>query len=170
MKILITGTRGLAHELHKVFSDSSVTCISKTTGHDITLIKDWGADFHDMDMVINCAYDGLGQVAVLEYFFELWKNDASKKIISIGSRVISYPRSELSCDYWPYKLHKQALQQAHDLMLPSAKCDMKIINPGPIDTEMVAHLSIDKLDTAVLASKIKSISKDATIKRIDLWI
>jgi len=170
MKILITGTRGLAEELGKVYADHSVTLVSRSAGFDINCIQQWGFEFLDMDCVFNCAYDGFAQVNVLEFFYNHWQNNTAKQIITIGSRAVFFKRSEPESGYWAYRLHKQALQQAHDSMLSTAKCDMKIINPGPIDTDMIQHLNCVKINPATLANSIKTIVNDATLKRVDLWV
>ena len=169
MKILITGTRGLAHQLSVVYTNHKVTSVSRSSGFDINNVDHWGHEFVDHDCVFNCAYDGFAQVKVLEFFYNQWKQDVNKQIVSIGSRVINFKRSENDSGYWAYRLHKQALQQAHDSMLLDAKCDMKIINPGPVDTDMIRHLNCVKLDTTALANTIKNIAADVTIKRVDLW-
>jgi hypothetical protein len=170
MKILITGTRGLAHALGDAYIDQSVTLVSRSGGFDIADIGRWGEEFLDYDCVFNNAYDGFSQVGVLTFFYNHWKNDPSKKIISIGSRAITHKRTDAESGYWAYRLHKQALQQAHDSMLLDAKCDIKIINPGPIDTDMIKHLNTIKIDPTTLALKIKNIVSDPTVKRVDLWL
>lgn len=169
MKILITGTRGLAQSLSNAYIDHEVTSVSKSNGFDICNIDQWGHEFLDYDTVFNCAYDGFGQVSVVEFFFKHWKNDPNKTIVSVGSRAITHKRIESSDDYWPYRIHKLALQAAHDSMLLTAKCDLKIFNPGPIDTVMIAHLRCDKISPRLLAEKIKQLTTDKTLKRIDLW-
>ena len=169
MKILITGTRGLAHQLSVVYTNHKVTSVSRSSGFDINNVDHWGHEFVDHDCVFNCAYDGFAQVKVLEFFYNQWIQDVNKQIVSIGSRVINFKRSENDSGYWAYRLHKQALQQAHDSMLLDAKCDMKIINTGPVDTDMIRHLNCVKLDTTALANTIKNIAADVTIKRVDLW-
>jgi hypothetical protein len=55
-------------------------------------------------------------------------------------------------------------------MLNSAKCDLKIFNPGPIDTAMIAHHNIPKYSTTELAKTIKEFTSNSAIKRIDLWV
>ena len=170
MKILITGTKGLAKALGEVYADQSVTLVSRSNGTDINNVDQWGPNFLHYDCVFNCAYDGFAQVSVLEFFYQNWKNNPDKKIITIGSRTITYKRSDPESGYWAYRLHKQALQQAHDSMLLDTKCDMKIINPGPVDTDMIRHLDCVKLDTLTLANTIKNIAADASIKRVDLWL
>lgn len=172
MKILITGTKGLAQELAFVYADYNVTCVSKSTGHDINKIEDWGVDFLEYDLVFNCAYDGVGQQLVLDYFYHHWHFIPTKSIITIGSKIITQPRSEvtLNNNYWPYRIHKQTLQTMHDSMWPTACCDLKIINPGPFNGETVSHLDVPKFSLYEIAIHIKKITNDPTIKRVDLWL
>ena len=165
MKILITGQRGLAYTLKNVYApDHSVCMVSKSNGFDINQVDVWGSKFLDHDRVFNCAYDGFGQIKVLEFFYQHWQHDHTKSIITIGSRAITLPRTEGEQGYWSYRLHKQALQQAHDAMLCGAKCDMKIINPGPIDTDMMRHVDCVKFDAGSLANKIQQIVSDSSVK------
>jgi hypothetical protein len=170
MKILITGTRGLAQSLGDAYIDHSVTLVSRSGGFNIAEVNRWGHEFLEYDCVFNNAYDGFLQVGVLEFFYNHWKNNHNKKIITIGSRAITHKRIEAESGYWEYRLHKQALQHAHDAMLLDAKCDMKIINPGPIDTGMIKHLNSVKMSPNDLAHKIKTIVSDTSLKRIDLWL
>lgn len=171
MKILITGTRGIGQALADAYADHEVTCVSRHTGHNINLVSLWGVEFLQYDMVINNAYDGFGQVTVLEYFYNAWRQNANKKIISVGSRASYMPASDIKqLAYWPYQVHKLALQQAHDRMIQDAQCDMKIINPGPVDTEMIAHLDIKKMSPADLAQRMVQVIQDPAIRRMDLWL
>lgn len=170
MKILITGTRGLAHSLGDAYIDQSVTLVSKSGGFDIHNIDHWGTEFLEYDCVFNCAYAGFAQVSVLEFFYQHWKNDATKQIINIGSRAVTFKRLDSDLGYWPYRQHKLALQQAVDAMLLDARCDIKIINPGPIDTPMIAHHQCVKYDPDALAIKIRNIVSDPDLKRVDLWL
>jgi|LauGreDrversion2_6_1035139.scaffolds.fasta_scaffold06497_2 hypothetical protein len=170
MKILITGTQGLAKSLGDAYTDHTVQLVSRSTGFDINHIENWGSEFLDHDCVFNCAYDNFAQVRVLEFFYNRWKNNPSKRIVSIGSRTISHKRIDSDSEYWPYRLHKQALQQAHDAMLLTALCDIKIVNPGPIDTAMIQHQKCSKLNPEDLAQQIKSIATNPLLKRVDLWL
>lgn len=170
MNILITGTRGLAEALGDIYIDQSVTLISKSGGFDINNVDQWGYEFLDCDCVFNCAYDGFGQIKVLEFFFEHWKNNTEKTIVSIGSRVVSQRALGNYSSYWSYRLHKQALQLAHNAMLQDAKCNMQLINPGPIDTDMIRHVDCKKFDPAALAQTIRNIVAQPEIKNIDLWL
>jgi hypothetical protein len=57
-----------------------------------------------------------------------------------------------------------------DSMITNAKCDLKIINPGAIDTPMIEHQKILKMPTKFLADKIYNFAMDRTNKRLDIWI
>jgi hypothetical protein len=172
MKILITGTAGLAHALAQAHCNDQVTAVSRQTGHNINQVQAWGQEFLDYDRVYNCAYDGIGQQLVLEFFYQYWKNLQPKSIVTIGSKAITQPRIKLDQDhqYWPYRAHKQTLQLMHDQMWPTAKCDLKIINPGAIDTHMVQAHNIPKMAPELLAEKIKNFCQDPINKRLDLWL
>jgi len=172
MKILITGQQGLAQGLAQVYADHDVRCVSRSTGHDITKIEDWGSEFLDIDLVFNCAYCGRGQEQVLEYFFQHWHDDQRRCIVSIGSRVITQPRSDGSGDhtYWPYRQHKQNLQNMHDRMSATAKCSLIIINPGPFESAMSQHIVSAKMPVADLCQQIKRAVEDPSMRRIDLWL
>jgi NAD(P)-dependent dehydrogenase (short-subunit alcohol dehydrogenase family) len=172
MKIVITGTQGLGSALADRFCEHTVVGVSRSNGHDIAHVRDWGSDFLDHDMIINCAYSGFDQVTVLEYFYQHWQNDSSKHIINIGSKIIDHPRSERDKDhdYWPYRLHKQTLYMAWKNMVES-NCDVKLINPGAIDTSMMRNVNnVKKFDPAQLADKCYQAIMDPTVKRLDLWL
>jgi hypothetical protein len=170
MNILITGTQGLAAAIKHAYADYNVVAVSKSQQYDINQISSWGHQFIEFDMVFNCAYDNFAQVGVLEFFFNAWKNDTSKTIVSIGSRIITQPRSKTNLDheYWSYREHKIALQHAHDSMSKTAQCCLKIINPGPINTAMISHVTCNKIDPSCLAAKIKQWVSDPDISRVDL--
>lgn len=171
MNILITGRRGLAADLASIYRDHDVSLVSKSTGHCIGDIEIWGQDFLGHDMVINCAYREFDQIKVLEYFFTTWKNNSNKHIITIGSTAADYPaaRPDMIDQYWPYRLHKQSLLSAWKQTCFNA-VDSKIINPGPIDTDMIRHRAIPKMSPRELAQRIRSIIDDPWTRRVDLWL
>jgi hypothetical protein len=170
MKILITGTSGLANAISRVYSDHTVFSVSKKTGNNIKNINAWGPQYLDCDLVFNCAYDEYAQVDVLEFFFKYWKDNADKTIVNIGSKAVYGTRIEPTNDYWSYRVHKLALQSAHDSMLNTARCNLKIFNPGPIDTAMIAQHNVPKYSPIELATMIKDLVAIPTIKRVDLWL
>ena len=172
MNIFISGKTGLAEGLKNEFHLHNVICESKSSGCDINQIHIWGHQYINVDMFINCAYDGLGQVIALEYFYNAWKNDKSKCIVNIGSKCITQPRLEIKDDwkFWPYRLHKQFLQMMSDSMSRDAECQIKMINIGSIDTDMIKHISTEKMSVEFVSKKIKDAIDDSTIKRIDLFV
>lgn len=170
--ILITGSRGLAASLRESLQhNNTVTCVDRRQDRDISNLDGWAKEFADHDIVINNAYQGWHQISVLEYFAGLWQDDPRRMIVNIGSMVSDYVRSEKEKDhcYWPYRLHKQGLQSAFEALCRCTKCDIKLINPGPIDTEMIQHLDCDKMSTRSVAEKIIWAMEHPEIKRIDLW-
>lgn len=172
MKVLITGTHGLSGALKEVLSrDHHVRNVSKSSGYDINLVDSWASEFSDYDCCINCAYDGFGQLKVLESFYHMWRDHSEKMIVNIGSKVSCYARTETDKDheYFRYRVEKQALESAFSSMSNTSRCDLKLINPGPIDTEMIRHLNVDKLDPQWLAVEIYEFIKKPYIKRVDLW-
>jgi hypothetical protein len=173
MNILITGNQGLAKALENFLSvDHTVTCVSRSTGHDITNIKNWGPNFYHYDMCINSAYNGWSQVEVLEQFFWAWHNDSSKHIVNIGSTISDYARTETNKEheYMSYRIHKQALQLAFSKLVKQATCDIKLINPGAMDTNMLKDLDFpNKMHPEFVAQKIISVLFDPCIKRLDIW-
>lgn len=173
MNILITGSRGLAKSLGNILEkDHSVTYVSKSTGYNIADVKNWGNQFYHYDVCINSAYDRWHQVTVLEQFFWAWHNDSSKCIVNIGSTISDYARTEFDKEheYMDYRVHKQALQLAFSKLTKQAKCDIKLINPGAMNTDMIKHLDFkNKMPADFVAEKIAFILFDPSIKRLDLW-
>lgn len=171
-KILITGSRGLASSLaHFLGSNNTVACVDRHQGRDIASLQQWANDFSHYDIVINNAYQQWCQISVLEFFHDLWQHDDNRMIVNIGSTVSDYVRSEKQKDhcYWPYRIHKQSLQSAFETLCRSARCDIKLINPGPMDTNMAQHLYCEKMSTEFVAEKIIWVMQHPEIKRIDLW-
>lgn len=172
-KILITGSRNISSAIATQHQTDYVMCASKSNGYNINNIFVWGSEFLDFDIVYNCAYDNQGQLKVLEFFATNWKDDASKIIVNIGSKITDYARSELSKDrdFFLYRYNKLILQKAFSDLTHSCKCDLKLFNPGPVDlTDMAKHLDVPKLEINELAKNIKQLSENPLIKRVDLWL
>lgn len=170
--ILITGTQGLAQSLAQVYKDHAVTLVSKSTGHNIHQVSSWGSSFLHYDTLINCAYDGFGQIAVLEYFFQAWKSNPNKVIVNIGSKAADSSRSEIDQQnhYWSYRLHKQALTQAHQTMSLRCQCTLKLVNPGAFESAMTQHLTHPKMPSITVAQHVRQCIEDPLMKRMDLWL
>lgn len=174
MKILITGTKGLAKALDDHLSlNHQVTAVSRSLGYDIKDVSLWHSEFCDYDVCINCAYDRWGQVEVLENFYHLWKHYPHKQIINIGSSIVDYSRSERAqeAEYLPYRVHKIALQKTFEKIVKQSECDIKLVNLGLFDSGMVSHIEpSQKMSLEFVAEKIIMIMQDRSFKRVDLWI
>jgi len=171
MNIVITGQKGLAKALANAYSNHTVTCISRSSGHDINFVNDWAHNFFSADMLINCAHSEYAQTKVLEYFVSAWQNDSTKKIINIGSKVTDYLRSESEKqnDYFSYKNQKQSLQNAFANMVDNCLCDVRLYNLGPIETDLIAHLNVPKMSPTTASEHIKLLNSLPNLKRVDLW-
>lgn len=171
MNIVITGQKGLAKALADAYSNYNVTNISRSSGYDINLVDSWANQFFSADMLINCAHSEYAQTKVLECFASAWRNDSSKKIINIGSKVIDYLRSETEKqnEYFAYRNQKQSLQNAFANMVDNCLCDIRLYNLGPTDTNLIANLHIHKMPVAQAAEQIKFFNSLPGIKRVDLW-
>lgn len=172
MKILITGSGGISEALSEAFSSHDVYCSSRSQNQSPGDIEIWGINFLNFDMVFNCAYNENDQVKVLKFFYNNWKNNNSKTIINIGSIVADYPRAEVSRerDFFEYRYYKQALQQAFSDVVKSSQCDIRLYNPGPVETRMTSNLNCVKMTAQECAGIIKETLNNKKIKRIDFWI
>lgn len=170
-RVLITGSTGLAAGVFRAFdADHAVTVVSRSNGYNINNVAEWADQFLDYEILINCAYSSWSQVQVLETFCQLWDTD-TKTIVNIGSMVTDYSRTETDRDheYFPYRLHKRALQDAFSRLVKTSNCNLKLINPGMIDTSMVSHLSGNKMTVDQVAKHVRMLVDNKEIKRLDLW-
>lgn len=170
-KVLITGSGGLSAALALEYSDCSVYCTSRSNDELLEYVDSWGNQHLDCDIVFNCAHSDLGQLKVLKFFSERWKDLSNKTIVNIGSIVADYPRSEVSKerDFFEYRYSKQCLQTAFSDIAKSYSCDIRLFNLGPIDTDMTKHIDCVKLDKHDVAKKIRQTLEQTKFKRIDFW-
>ena len=170
-KVLITGSGGLSRALAYAYSECNVFCTSRSQSYYLESVETWGAEFLDYDVVFNCAYSDLGQIKVLKYFSDHWKNDPTKTIVNIGSIVADYPRSEVANerDFFEYRYSKQSLQQAFSDIAKTYNCDLRLINLGPIETDMTQHIPCAKLKPISCAVTIRKAIEETKFKRIDFW-
>jgi len=139
MKILVTGSKGLAASIKSILEiDHQVLTVSKSNGHCLSNVQSWAYLYFDCDILVNNAYHNWDQIEVLETFANAWRLDDKKIIINVGSTISDYCRTEqdIECDYLKYRVHKQALQLAFQKICKNSHCDVKLINPGPFDSDM----------------------------------
>lgn len=173
MNILITGTRGLSGALKDQLSKNhNVFCAGRSNGYDITNVAKWAHEFYNYDVCVNCAYSKWSQIDVLENFYKEWTTDPSKQIINIGSSIADYTRLEPAKEheYLDYKIHKQALQLTFHKLVKLSRCDIKLINPGAIESDRIKHIDAAKMDVNFLADQIIKIMQEPTYKKVDLWL
>jgi len=169
-KILVTGQQGLASAIAHAFKPDQVTTVSRSSGHDIHQWQSWIDQFLSYDVFVNNAYCAFSQTEILMHLAESWRHDPDKVIVNIGSMVIDYKRSTGDdADFWPYRLHKQSLDLAFSRLARQCQCRVVMINPGPIDTDMVEHLDVPKMSVADVASYVVQAARDPMVRRLDLW-
>jgi NAD(P)-dependent dehydrogenase (short-subunit alcohol dehydrogenase family) len=173
MNIAITGnTSGIGLALaNRLQQDHDIVGLSRSNGYNIadtTKILDAAKD---CDVFINNAYCEYQQALLLQSFYAMWK-DSDKQIINIGSVVTNYPRSQVELDNypWPYRDHKVALEKLfRKLAWERSKCSLHLISPGPVDTPMIKHLNVPKLNPNSVVDVVLNVMYNRNIKELTLW-
>lgn len=173
MKIAITGhRRGLGRALsNKLSVDNEIVGLSISNGYNISNVNSILNQVENCDMFINNAYHEYFQCDLLLSLFTKWSNK-NKIIVCIGSTVTDYPRIERNLDqyHWPYRDHKISLQKLfRHLVKQEHLCQMLLVNPGAIDTDMIAHLPGPKMKPATVAEIIVATIDNPLIKEITLY-
>jgi hypothetical protein len=173
MNIVITGSQGLSNSLGKLLAENhNVFYAGRNNGYDIVNVAQWAEKFYNYDVCINCAYYKWSQCDVLEQFYNMWKDDSGKQIINIGSSIVDYSRLESAKEheYLDYKIHKQALQLTFHKLVKLANCDIKLINPGAIESDRIKHINTNKMNVVFLAERILTIMQEPAYRKVDLWL
>lgn len=104
----------------------------------------------DFDVYVNNAHHGWTQTELLYKLWDLNK-DRPCLIINIGSVVVD----KLYNRVYPYAIHKTALSAAcKQLQQIDSGCKITHLKMGRMDTDMVAHRTGPKLNTATVAKQI----------------
>ena len=172
MNIAITGhTRGIGCAISALFKNDTVLGLSRSTGYDIRNTESIIDSVKDCDIFINNAYDGGCQTAILSALAAVWKN-TDKLIITIGSTVTDYPRSEIHLDKepFPYRDYKRELRDTFRVLsrLPNS-CRMSLVSPGATDTDMIKHLTTVKMDPLTVAKTVQYVIDNPFIKEITIY-
>jgi len=173
--IAITGhTSGIGKACTDMFSKENVFGYSKSNGWNIQspdqIIQDVVSN--DCSVFINNAYNENYQSILLEKLHNQWRN-TEKIIVNIGSYITDYPRLERNKDKepWDYRDHKQDLLKTfRKIALEDSLCRVHLINPGPVDTPMIEHISANKLQAKQVADTISSTIKYAWLKEIIIYV
>jgi NAD(P)-dependent dehydrogenase (short-subunit alcohol dehydrogenase family) len=173
MKIAITGhTSGIGLALaNRLSQDNEIIGLSRSNGYDIGDIPSIVYAAKDCDIFINNAYCEYQQALLLQDLYSEWK-DTTKQIISIGSVVTSYPRSQIELNDlpWPYRDHKIALEKMfRKLVWEHNSCSLHLISPGPVDTPMIKHLSVSKLNPNSVVDVVLNVMYNRNIRELTVW-
>jgi hypothetical protein len=53
----------------------------------------------------------------------------------------------------------------------NSACDVKLINPGPIDTDLIRNIeNIKKMSVTEAADRMTKYILDPVVRRVDLWL
>ena len=142
MKVAITGhSKGIGKACFDLLNkDHEAIGFSRSNGYDI--VEQFNSIVRAVkkcDVFVNNAHQGYMQVELLNAVFEMWKDDPNKTIVNISS-LSKYPG--LSGNQTGYSATKAALShQAFILMFKTdRKCRMININPGYVETDMIANI------------------------------
>jgi len=150
MKVAVTGHySGLGKELFELFPNS--IGFDLENGFDIKNLDHLNNIVYqakDCDVFINNAYNNIGQINLLQLFFDIWRYDSSKTIVTIGSIASDFVNLNYD-EFGLYPAHKKALEMS---------CE--ILN----NTDKNCKVLFFKLDKIVDYKKIANSIKDAIIK------
>jgi NAD(P)-dependent dehydrogenase (short-subunit alcohol dehydrogenase family) len=173
MKIAITGhTSGIGLALaNRLQQDHDIVGLSRSNDYNIEDVSSIVAAAKDCDVFINNAYCEYQQALLLQELYINWEH-TDKQIINIGSVVTNYPRSQIELNDlpWPYRDHKIALEKMfRNLVWRRSPCSLHLISPGPVDTPMVKHLQVSKLNPNSVVDVVLNIMYNRNIKELTLW-
>lgn len=157
MKVAITGhTKGIGRAIADLYYTDEVVGFSRSNGYDISVEESISriiTESLECDIFVNNAYHDFAQCRLLEEIFEHWKDDPSKTIVNIISRA-RYGQGKAKF-YGQTKM--ELYSKAKSYMFGSKRCRIININPGYVQTDMVAHVSSDvkMLTPEELANMIK---------------
>ena len=155
MLIAITGhTKGIGLAVAQWFMDRNHTVIgfSRSNGFNVKYDAQRIANIAvDADVFINNANLHVGQVELLYAFYDLWKDDPTKTILSIGSNASDGNKSYRA----PYAVYKAALDKTvEQLQNTEAACRIMNLRPGYVDTQRTTHINHPMMSTEYIAGVV----------------
>lgn len=173
MKIAITGhTKGLGLSCFQLLAKNyEIIGLSSSNGYDINNTDHILNAIKTADVFINNAYSGYAQANLLEKVYTEWQYQ-NKIIINISSTVTEFSRTEENLNHlpWPYRDHKAALEKIFkQYARNNNNCRIQLLRPGPMDTDMIKHLTCKKLDTNIVAYHIKQMIETKEILEMTLY-
>jgi NAD(P)-dependent dehydrogenase (short-subunit alcohol dehydrogenase family) len=170
MNVLVTGCQGIGQAICEKWSGHNVTCVSRSTGHDINCWSQWIADFYEFDVFVNNAQSAWHQTELLVHMANRWRDQPGRIIINIGSTVASYSKSHGDDkEFSQYRNQKRTLQDAFHQLAQQCQCRLILINPGPTDTDLMQGVAVDKMSADSVAKYVQLAVDHPEIKRLDIW-
>ena len=166
----MTGCRGIGQAICERLTDHSVSCVSRSTGHDINSWTDWIGDFYNFDVFINNAQDNWCQTELLTHMANRWRDQSTRTIVNIGSIMASYGKSHGDDrEFSQYRNQKRTLQDAFQQLSQQCQCRLILINPGPTDTDLMREISVKKMPADCVAKYVQLALTNREIRRLDIW-
>jgi NADP-dependent 3-hydroxy acid dehydrogenase YdfG len=172
LKVAITGhTQGIGRALTKLMERSYVVHVfSRSNGYDIT--KDVDAILEQAqhcDIFVNNAYDGFAQVKLFDNLYALWKDNADKTIVNIGSRA-KYSNN----DNQYTRVKRELAAAADNANIYDRKCRICNINPGWVQTSRTKQMLVQNQDPSITATEcaryiLWAIEQPIEIAELSLW-
>jgi hypothetical protein len=139
MKVAITGhTSGIGKCIYNRLCPSAIG-FSLSNGYDITLAIDRQRiirEANNCDVFINNAPAGFGQTLLFLELFQLWKNDPTKTIINVGSRIAEIKELPINRhDLLKYQAEKLILKEMTSRVTGS--CNIKYKWFGYVGTKKI---------------------------------
>jgi len=178
MKIAITGhTAGIGQALAKIYEHQGHTIIglSRRNGYNIRSITKIVSIVKDCDVFINNAQVGFAQTELLFALYKEWQGLSNKKIINIGSFMISEPVSPLpGIEMTEYYVQKLTLEESiKQLRYHHTGPKLCLIKPGMIATQPGQTSPRPYADVNIWAQKIIDIldaGKDLEVHELSLGV
>jgi hypothetical protein len=165
MKYAITGhTEGIGNKLYSILSPHAIG-FSRSNGYDINKEEYRNKIINESknsETFINNAHSGFGQTYLLLELVNIWKNDASKTIINVGSRICEIILPPTRLELLQYQAEKLSLKSTIETLTNYSDIKCKIVYKyfGYVGTEKILkkypkfteddYISVDKACQIIL--------------------
>ncbi len=130
---------GLAISEQLMQAGYQIAGFSRSNGFDISqpgVTAQIAAHSKDAHVFVNNAYHDFAQCDMLQQMFELWKHQPDKTIVNINSRA----KYGVGKAKFYGQTKKELFAKAKGMMFSDKQCRIININPGYVETDMVAEL------------------------------
>jgi NADP-dependent 3-hydroxy acid dehydrogenase YdfG len=166
MKIAITGhSAGIGQAFARLFAEQGheIVGLDRRNGYNIRSVPKTAAMIQPCDWFINNAQVGFAQTELLIEVYRLWKDIPTKRIINISTAMTSHPVSTLpGLDSLVYRIQKKALEETHyQLRHLQTWPKLTLIKPGPVATQLVEDITMQKAEVNEWVSTVVRILEAA---------